>query len=197
MTCAHLTPRSLVVLHSRSLPVTARLIVPRTRRNQRRPLCLQPSVSIHVCNALPSSVTQPEGSVDLQGDSIHSSSNGSSPPAAAAVEQQETQSWEEDSSSKAAEGDWQGSKPFTLKDVDWGEFFLLVALHAACQQPCSAACRWHALSRHAHTDGRTRLSVEHADLHIRWQKHICRNCSNDQRALLRHQYALLLHICCT
>jgi hypothetical protein len=37
------------------------------------------------------------------------------------VEQQETHSWEEDSSSRAAGEEWQGSKPFTLKDVDWGK----------------------------------------------------------------------------
>jgi hypothetical protein len=78
-------------------------------------------------------VTQPEGSVDLQGDIIHSSSNGSSPPAAAAVEQQETQSWEEDSSSKAAEGDWQGTKPFALKDVDWGKCLLCSPVQTAFQ----------------------------------------------------------------
>jgi hypothetical protein len=51
------------------------------------------------------------------------------------VEQQETQSWEEDSSSRAAEGEWQGTKPFTLKDVDWGKLLslLLASVHAASQ----------------------------------------------------------------
>lgn len=81
---------------------------------------MQPSVPIHVCNAVPSSVTQPEGSIDLHANVVHTSSNGTSPPAAAAVQQQETHSWEEDSSSKAAGEEWQGTKPFTLKDVDWG-----------------------------------------------------------------------------
>ncbi|KAF6265318.1 hypothetical protein COO60DRAFT_1479861 [Scenedesmus sp. NREL 46B-D3] len=120
MNCAQSVPRSSAALRGCSLMPVTHFKGVRTVKQQRRSLWLQPSVSIHVCSAVPSSVTQSEGSIDQQGDVVHSSNSDSNAVAADTVVQQETHSWEQDSSSRAAEEEWQGTKPFTLKDVDWG-----------------------------------------------------------------------------